>query len=281
MGLLHVVNRWSIDVQTAPAEYPLILADVWEHLRLNALFQANLNADSGAAQPNPDRIYVDSPDGFAAGGLVWVTDDNSRAGEVVRVKSLQPTYLESYTNLTNDYTLAQNAVVYADAEDYRWVEKKIKAATTLAENNTGQALITRTYDYYQDWFDCAIDLPLPFPPISAVTGVYTTDTDNVETEYDNTKYWVDTDAKPGRIVLNYGEVWPTGLRDEKAIRVRYTAGYGNYGDVPEWITDIMLELIAFWYAEREGGSQPTERSEEPTLNNIISQFWHEAIPFRS
>ena len=256
----------------------MTLGDVYEHLRLNALFNTPLSANSGAAQANPDRIYVASTTGFVVDGAVWVSDSATSAGEIARIKSLQPTYLETYAALSGNYTIANGAAVYSDAEESRYLTRSIAAATKVAEEILGQALIDRINEYYQDWFDNSYELRLPFPPLDSVVGIYTTNTANVETEFLNTHYWVDTTLKPGRIVLNYGETWPTGLRDEKAIRVRYIAGYGAYAAVPEWIKQIMLEIIAYWYSEREGGIS-SERSEETRFEVITSKLWQDAIAF--
>jgi len=271
-------SNWSLETSTPPLEYPVTLGDVYEHLRLNSLFNVLLNAASGAAQPNPDRIFIADQTGFVVNGVVWVSDTATPAGEIARIKSIAATYLETHAALTGNYTIANGAAVYADAEESRYLTRLIAAATRVAEEILGQALIDRINEYYQDWFDNPCELRLPFPPLDSVVGIYTTNTANVETEFLNTHYWVDTTLKPGRIVLNYGETWPTGLRDEKAIRVRYIAGYGAYVAVPEWIKQILLEIIAYWYSEREGGIS-SERSEETRFEVITSKLWQDAIAF--
>jgi len=215
---------------------------------------------------------------------VWVSDSATPGGEICRIKSVAATYLETHAALTGDYTVANGAVVYADAEEYNWLNQRIIDATSTAEDTLQQALIDRTYDFYQDYFTNATQLKLPYPPLDSVIGVYTTSTSNVETEFTNAHYWIDTSKKPARIVLNYGETWPTGLRDEKAIRVRYIAGYGAYADVPQWIKSVMLEMIAYWYAEREGGGLSPNSGRVPGMMTtdyeaVVSKLYRDAIAF--
>lgn len=84
----------------------------WNIFRIIKGTDDTLDADSGAGEPNPDRIYIPDTSGYILYDLVWVSDDNTTDGEIRRVDAIQPTYLDLDANLNNAYTVAQNAKVY-------------------------------------------------------------------------------------------------------------------------------------------------------------------------
>jgi len=79
------------------------------------------------------------------------------------------------------------------------------------------------------------------------------DIDDTEYFIDAGDYFVDTKSEPGRVVLNYGESWPsTVLRPANGVVVRYICGYGaDSSYVPEQIRQAMLLAIGHWYENRE------------------------------
>ena len=271
------MTRWSIDIQTAAAQLPLNTQEVREWLNLNAGFFAALDATSGAGEINPDRIQIADTSGFVAGDEVFLFDDVTHDGEVLRIQAIVANdYIETETNIVGDYTVARNDRVYPDAVDNALIQSLITGVTIIAGEGMGQTLVNTTYDYYQNDFVGGRIL-LPFPPLSSVTGVFTSARDDTETEFVNTRYRVDTSSLPGRVVLNDDAVWPVNLRSQKAIRVRFVGGYGAAAaSVPENIKSDMLDMIAFKYEERLGGA---ETITGPTYGTIIKRLFEHSIPF--
>lgn len=138
--------------------------------------------------------------------------------------------------------------------DNDWIDRAITDARQFVENHTGRALVTQTWDLYQDSFNNLRYVEIPFPPMQAFPGdsgsVNTTDEDGTETEFDSDYYTADIAAAPARIYLNDGETWPTDLRTFRAIRVRFVAGYGAAAAVPAVIRNAMLRYIAYKWANR-------------------------------
>ncbi len=271
------MTRWSIDVQTAAAVLPLNTQEARAHLNLNAGFFAALDATSGAGEVNPDRIQIGDTSGFVVGDEVFLYDDVTHDGEVLRVLAIVANdYIKTSTNIVGDYTVARNARVYPDAVDNALLLSLIGGVTIVAQEAMGRTLINTTYDYYQDNFVGGV-IRLPNPPLSSVTGVWTTDRNDTETEFVNTRYREDTSSLPGRVVLNDDEVWPVDLRSQKAIRVRFVGGYGaTAASVPANIKQVMLDLIAFQFEERMGG---TETITGPTYGTILKRLFEESVPF--
>lgn len=118
---------------------------------------------------------------------------------------------------------------------------------------TNRSLITTTWNYYLPSFGFGSEIELPRPPLQSVTGIYYTTDGGSETEFDSSKYSVDTYSTPGRIVLNRTESWPTDeLEEVNGVRIEFVAGYGDDDvDVPQAIRQAMLLIVAEMYENRE------------------------------
>jgi len=66
------------------------------------------------------------------------------------------------------------------------------------------------------------------------------------------EYVADTYKEPGRVVLAYGQTWPTTtLTVTSPIAITYISGYGTPEDVPMPIKQAILILVADYYENRE------------------------------
>lgn len=113
----------------APAPFSLIGAYVisktnpdrtinWQMLRVHKDSEVALDATSGAGQPNPDRIQIPNTSSFLVNDWVWVKDDLNPDGEMGKVEAISTDdYLDLAANLTQTYTVAQNAKVYIVRRD--------------------------------------------------------------------------------------------------------------------------------------------------------------------
>lgn len=140
----------------------------------------------------------------------------------------------------------------------------IKSARIMAENYQRRAYITQILEYSLDlWPNTAFMLPRA--PVQSVDSLKYYDIENTETSWDLTNLIVDTDSEPARISLAYGITWPSAqLRDINAIKVRYTAGYGDSAtDVPEHVRDAIM-LYCSW--------RDLNRTAE--AGNIPDTFYH-------
>lgn len=158
-----------------------------------------------------------------------------------------------------------------------YIATLIKAATRMAERYTGAAFITQTWEMWLDAYEvggassamrqkAAMGWPLlanapgvdptivlPHPPLQSVDYVKYYGTDDTESTFAASNYGVDTgsETQPGRIWLNVGSTWPSGLRSANAMVIRYTVGYGdNPTDVPEDIRHAIMMIVADLYEYR-------------------------------
>lgn len=139
----------------------------------------------------------------------------------------------------------------AKTEDYALIDALIASATQHVEDFTGRAFVTRTLDWKMDcWPDRGL-FRVPLPPLQSVTSIKYIDSAGDEQTWAAENYQVDANEDGGRIALAYGATLPS-LRggDLNAVTVRFVAGYGHAGVVPQPIRQAILLLVGHWYHER-------------------------------
>lgn len=128
----------------------------------------------------------------------------------------------------------------------------IAAARQHMEEQTGRQLITATWETRLDAFPSHGVIELPHPPLQAISSVICDKGDGTSTTLDVSTYTVIAPAGPyarrGRIVLASGSTWPTVTDGQGAIRIRYTAGYGDTpGSVSELIRYALMMLVGHFH----------------------------------
>jgi len=137
-------------------------------------------------------------------------------------------------------------------DDDDFLKSLIIAAREYAEDYTGIAYITRSYELYRDCFPFGgTYMPLMRQPVQSITKVEYITSLGDTLEFDSTKYFLD--PIEGSVVLNLGSLWPdTTLRPKAGVKITYVAGYAdNSKDVPMKDKQAMLLLIGHWYENRE------------------------------
>jgi len=110
----------------------------------------------------------------------------------------------------------------------------ITTARDTAETITRRAFITQTWELVLDGFPSG-GIVLPMPPLQSVASIKYIDDNGDQQTLNALLYAVDIDSEPGLVVPAYGESWPYTRDEVNAVRVRFVAGYGSKGDVPEAI----------------------------------------------
>lgn len=134
-------------------------------------------------------------------------------------------------------------------DDDALIQGLIVAARQSAEQITGRALMTQTWELALDRFDNEIWLQLP--PLQSVSSITYRDPDGVVQTLADTEYLVNDYKEPACIVPAYGKCWPATRDQENAVQVRFVAGYANAGAVPQAIKQWMLLQIGSMYENRE------------------------------
>ena len=120
-------------------------------------------------------------------------------------------------------------------EDDDYLDALIKVATDRVEQFTRRRLVSQTwYAYLDEWPDEDY-LTLPFGQLQSVTSVKYTDSSNTQiTTFTDTTtattddYKTDINSDPGRIVLDYGDGWPSVVMwPVNPIVIEFVCGYGG------------------------------------------------------
>jgi uncharacterized phiE125 gp8 family phage protein len=126
----------------------------------------------------------------------------------------------------------------------------LASATETVEDLTARQFINATWAYTFRAFPTGIDgtIWLPKAPVVSITSITYLDTDgNSQTVSTDTYQAIITEA-PGRVVLQYGESWPTARIDTEAVTVTFVAGYGTVpAQVPRTAKHCILALASHWW----------------------------------
>jgi uncharacterized phiE125 gp8 family phage protein len=135
-------------------------------------------------------------------------------------------------------------------DDDTEITSKISGAVLMAEQYLQRKLVTQTWKMFLDSWPASIKVL--FGDLQSVTHVKYTDSEEVQYTFDSSKYLVDTDSVPGRIILKTNETWPTDtLSPKNPIEVQFVTGYGAAADVPQDIKDAILITVSDRFNYRE------------------------------
>lgn len=158
-----------------------------------------------------------------------------------------------------------------DGED-GLVAALISAARHHAEEFTGRALVTQTWDLTRDAFPCdgADYIRLGKGRVQSVASVTYLDEAGESQTWDSSNYAVDTASEPGRLALAPDVFWPSTQSGRiNAVTVRFVAGYGAAAAVPAAIKQAILLLVGHWYVNREAVVTGTIASDIPFAADML------------
>jgi uncharacterized phiE125 gp8 family phage protein len=129
----------------------------------------------------------------------------------------------------------------------------IEAAREWCEGYQNRAFITQTWEIALDSFPSENHIEIPKPPLQSIESVKYYGTDETEYTFSADSYCVDTYSEPGRIVLKFGETWPSDmLRTANGVIIQFTVGYGDtVASVPEKVKQAIKVLVGQLYENRE------------------------------
>ncbi len=156
--------------------------------------------------------------------------------------------------------------------DDTYIDLLVAAARTTVENHTQRGLINQTWTLKLDDFPDTFTLPRA--PLSSVTSITYIDGDGNSQTLATSVYDVDTQSEPGRVLLAYGQTWPTTRDQVNAVTVTYVVGYGSAASsVPEPFKHAIKLLVAHWYHQREAVTSNSAPREVPfTVDALLTPY---------
>jgi uncharacterized phiE125 gp8 family phage protein len=124
----------------------------------------------------------------------------------------------------------EDARLHLDLDDNYYdsqLDQLISVARRRVEQDTRRSLITQTHVLSMDTFPSNGIIELPTAPVQSVTSVTYVDTADATQTFSASKYSVDSNNTPSRIIVNAAEDFPTVRGHYDDIKVTYIAGYGS------------------------------------------------------
>jgi len=248
-------------------------------------FQSGTNGAGGTVDvkiQECDRLAGTYTD-WATGSFTQVTTANDNA-----------TYEKAYTG-TKRYIKVVSKVLVADCSfgvtiirltatsvEDDLLTAIIQASRESVEDITRRALLTQTWDYYLDHFPGEDFIKIPFGNLQSVTHVKYTDSDGTQTTMVvTTEYIVETNGEGiGRVVLPYGESWPTFTEyPSNPIVIRFICGWTAAASLPSKIRTAIKMICADLYTNRQHQSAGSAQIyfENKAVQRLLasSRLWDE------
>lgn len=168
------------------------------------------------------------------------------------------------------------------SDDDTYIESLIDRAVEHCQDVQGRAYITQTITLTLDQFPTAGYIELPRAPLASVTSVTYTPDGGSPTVFASSKYRVDTETAPGRLVLKDDDEWPSDtLIEVNGLVIVYVAGYGTNGaahgrpaSMPHSTIHALCLLVGHWYEHREATTDQASGTVEPlpiALDRLLAQ----------
>ena len=125
------------------------------------------------------------------------------------------------------------------------------AATQLAEQATGRALMLQTWQLSLDNFPTAFELTRV--PAQSVSSIVYTDSTGADQTVLAGNYTLDNadDFGTALVLPAYSKSWPAARCQANAVRLTFVAGYANAAAVPESIKSWIKLCVGAMYENRE------------------------------
>ena len=165
-------------------------------------------------------------------------------------------------------------IAASDVEQDTLIQTLLESAIEKVQRDTGKQLITVAFRQEGQTFEDAGELH--YGPAVSVTSVKYIDTDGVENTLDPSVYVFDAGRQ--KVKLAFGQEWPEVADYDSAVKIEYTAGYGNDSDcVPRLLKSAVLLMTAQNFFEPDGGSY-TSDSNLNAYERIIVSLMRSSYP---
>jgi len=158
----------------------------------------------------------------------------------------------------------------ASSSEDSFLAEKIPVARRRIEARTERSYVRNQFDQAIDRFPCDRSpirlLRSPGVSVESITWYGTT---GLATALSTDAYFLDTYSVPPRVCLQSGYSWPTGVRDQVAAVIRFTAGYASSSSPTVGIPDPLIEAI------KKLATDLYENREASSLGNSVN----EPLPF--
>lgn len=139
------------------------------------------------------------------------------------------------------------------SEEDSLINNLVTAVRNEAESYLNRVLVEQVWDLYLDEF--TDEIVILKTPVTAITYIKYYDVDGVLQTLARTNYDLDHYNEPASVYPTFDVSHPATKNIKNAVNIRFTAGYGDSGDVPEAIKSGMYLYLSYLYDNR--GDQTT------------------------
>lgn len=119
----------------------------------------------------------------------------------------------------------------------------------------GIAMIRQTWKLTLDRFDCRMTIPLT--PVISIDAVEYVDATGEVVELASDRYHFAADLDPPLLTPAFGTLFPLTRCEPGAVRITFTAGFGEAaGDVPKDLVQALKLIVAARFEDRTNGDVP-------------------------
>ena len=180
-------------------------------------------------------------------------------------------------DLTSLLSLSKLQTRVPEAEDFEddLYNLYLPAAIELVEKTAEIIITEKTYSLFLADFPSYYDfctIRIEKTPITSVVYLKYKDADGDWQTIDSGDYELWLNSCPPRIVIPAENIPSLYQQGTKVVEVQYEGGYDNMADVPAPQKLILLELVAFWYQNREAFSvrgYPSEGAQGRAFDNLL------------
>lgn len=147
------------------------------------------------------------------------------------------------------------------SDDDTLITSLIKAATEVAEQFTGRAIMPQTWQLTLDSFPDALQLTRV--PVASVSSLQYTDSVGTLQTLDSSAYSLDNldDEGFAYVLPAYGTTWPAPRAQANAVKCTFIAGWADAAAVPDGIkTFIKLTMAAAYENPASEGAAQTHKT---------------------
>jgi uncharacterized phiE125 gp8 family phage protein len=142
-------------------------------------------------------------------------------------------------------------------------------AIERVENYTGRSIKEKVLELALDDFP-AVEIKLPYGPVTSIESVKYTDADGVIQTIDVSDYYLDNYGDEWWLLPAYETDWPSPRAEANAVKVRYTSGYAEEA-LPDSLRAAILLCIQDLYDNREAQSAQSLTMNR-TIMNLLNPY---------
>ena len=112
-------------------------------------------------------------------------------------------------------------------DDDALITSQLAAMVLQGEQVTNRQFAPAPWVLKLDTFPGTDTIELPKPPLLSISSIQYVDTDGATQTFSSGDYSADRTSEPGRVVLGFGNSWPSARSQPDAVTITYIAGYGS------------------------------------------------------